>query len=368
VSLVVGFSAPIAAAALLFASYLAAFVPGLGGAVATRSVACLLIVAMSLLHAFDTRVGSRVQTGFAIAKVLLIVVFIVAGLVVGTGDWSHFASRGDGLLALGTGSGAASYATALMYVGFAYSGWNAATYIAGEIRAPQRTLPRALLLGTVVVMLLYMGLNLVFLYAIPPESMAVDPIHRPVGDLAARALFGPYAGGLLSSLIALALVSAVSAMIMAGPRVYAAMAADHALPKGLAYHSRRGVPLVAVVVQCMLAIGFAVAGDPDQLIRIAGFTLAIFAALAVGAVFVFRARGKVSAYRIPGYPVTPLLFIGLSLWTVAVGISANPGVSLAIIAVLVVGAGVTWRQLEASRTRDAAPAVGPSIGPTAASG
>ena len=368
VSLVVGFSAPIAAAALLFASYLAAFVPGLGGAAATRSVACLLIVGMSLLHAFDTRVGSRVQTGFTIAKVLLIVVFIVAGLAVGTGDWSHFASRGDGLSALGTRPGAASYATALMYVGFAYSGWNAATYLAGEIRAPQRTLPRALLLGTVAVMLLYTGLNLVFLYAIPPEVMAVDPIHQPVGDLAARALFGPAAGELLSSLIALALMSAVSAMIMAGPRVYAAMAADRALPKGLAYHSRRGVPLVAVVVQCMLAIGFAVASDPDQLIQIAGFTLALFAALTVGAVFVFRARGKISAYRIPGYPVTPLLFIGLSLWTVAFGISANPEASLAIVGVLVVGAGVTWRQIEARRTRDAAPAAGPSIEPTVASG
>jgi len=163
-------------------------------------------------------------------------------------------------------------------------------------------------------------------------------------------------------------MSAVSAMIMAGPRVYAAMAADHALPKGLAYHSRRGVPVVAVIVQCMIALGFAIASDPDQLIRIAGFTLALFAALTVGAVFVFRARGKVSAYRVPGYPVTPLLFIGLSLWTVYFGISANPRVSLAIIAVLVVGAGSTWRQVEASRARGAAPAASPSVGSTVASG
>jgi APA family basic amino acid/polyamine antiporter len=340
VSLIVGFSAPIAAAALLFASYVAALVPGLGSTAATKAIACLLIGAMSALHAVDTRLGGRVQTGFTIAKALLIVVFIGAGLLVGAGDWGHFASRGDGLSQLDTRAGAASYATALMYVSFAYSGWNAAAYIAGEIKHPQRTLPRALLLGTGVVMLLYIGLNLVFIYAVPPEAMAVDPFKQPVGDLAARALFGTRAGDLLSSLIALALMSAVSAMVMAGPRVYATMAADHALPHPLAYYSKRGVPVVAIIVQCVLAIGFAITSDPEQLIRIVGFTLAMFAALTVGAVFVFRARGKIAPYRTPGYPVTPLLFIALSLWTVYFGISANPRVSAVIVAVLITGSAV----------------------------
>jgi len=168
VSLIVGFSAPIAAAALLFASYVAALAPGLAGGPAVKIIACTLIVAMTALHALDARLGGRVQTAFTIAKVLLIVVFVIAGVVVGTGDWGHFAARGDGLSMLGTRAGAASYATALIYVSFAYSGWNAAAYIAGEIEKPQRTLPRALLLGTGVVMLLYITLNLVFLYAVPP--------------------------------------------------------------------------------------------------------------------------------------------------------------------------------------------------------
>jgi basic amino acid/polyamine antiporter, APA family len=340
VSLIVGFSAPIAAAALLFASYVAAIAPGLGGIVATKAIACVLIIAMTALHAFDTRLGGRVQTGFTIAKALLIVVFIGAGLLVGTGDWGHFASRGDGLSNLDTRAGAASYATALMYVSFAYSGWNAAAYIAGEIQNPQRTLPRALLLGTGVVMALYIGLNLVFIYAVPPEAMGVDPIKQPVGDLAARALFGARAGDLLSTLIALALMSAVSAMVMAGPRVYASMAADHALPHQLAYYSKRGVPVVAVIVQCVLAMGFAIASDPDQLIQIVGFTLAMFAALTVGSVFVFRARGKTAPYRTPGYPVTPLLFIALSLWTVYFGVASRPKVSAVIVGVLLAGSAV----------------------------
>src|SRR4029077_10209631 len=104
VSLLVGFSMPIAAAALLFASYLGALAPALSGTFPTKTIACALILGMTMLHAYDTRLGGRVQTGFTIAKVVLIVVFIVAGLLVGTGDWAHFASRGDGLSQLGTKS------------------------------------------------------------------------------------------------------------------------------------------------------------------------------------------------------------------------------------------------------------------------
>jgi APA family basic amino acid/polyamine antiporter len=360
VSLVVGFSAPIAAAALLFAGFVGAIAPALATGVAAKAIACALILAMTALHAFDTRLGGRVQTGFTIAKVALIVVFVLAGLLVGHGDWSHFASRGDGLSQLGTRHGAAAYATALMYVSFAYSGWNAAAYVAGEIEHPQRTLPRALLVGTGTVMLLYLGLNLVFLYAVPPEAMAVDPIGHPVGDIAARALFGEHAGSLLSSLIALALMSAVSAMMMAGPRVYATMAADHALPRQLAYYSKRGVPVAAVAVQCVLAIAFTILSDPDHLIRLVGFTLALFAALTVGAVFVMRMRDRRDAarvaratvesggqgpvapigFRTPLYPLAPLLFVALSVWTVIFGVQAEPKLSAEILGVLVAGAAI----------------------------
>jgi len=335
VSLTAGFSAPIAASALLFSAYLGAVLPGIGSVAVQKAIAIALILAMSLLHAFDTRVGGRVQTGLTIAKVALIAVLIVAGLAFGTGDWSHFATRGDGLAMLGTRSGGSAFATQLMYVSFAYSGWNAAAYIAGEIERPQRTLPRALLLGTGVVMALYILLNVVFLYAAAPEQMAGV---KEVGDLAARNLFGASAGRVLSTLISLALVSSVSAMMMAGPRVYAAMAADHALPKQLAIYSRRGVPAVAVVTQCALAIVFVLIGSLGQLIEFVGFTLAIFAALTVGAVFVFRARGRTAPYRTLGYPVTPILFIALSVWIVYLRVLSAPKQSAAVGALLVVGA------------------------------
>jgi APA family basic amino acid/polyamine antiporter len=356
VSLTAGFSAPIAASALAFSAYLSQVVPGLETSIAQKVVASVLIVLVSAMHAFDTKVGGRVQTGFTIAKVLLILVFIVAGLLFGAGSWDNLASppeyltcilrdatgactaevhtSGNTLAQLGTTGGLMAFATSLMYVSFAYSGWNAAAYIAGEIERPQRTLPRALLLGTGIVMVLYLMLNLVFLYAAAPRDMWGV---KEVGDLAARRLFGDSAGSLLSTMIALALVSSVSAMLMAGPRVYAAMAADHALPTQLARYTKRGVPAIAVITQCLIAIVCVIVGDLKQLIEFVFFALSISAALTVAAVFVFRARGKVGPYRTFGYPVTPILFVGLSAMIVVLQFMAKPKQSAMVLGVIAVG-------------------------------
>src|SRR5262245_28132684 len=184
VSLTAGFSAPIAVAALAFATYFARLVPGLapepwlaasldiGGhhlfaiALGAReAIAIALTVVVPALHAFDTRIGGWVQAGFTAAKVLLIVGFIAFGVLIGHGDWRNLATQGGGLANLTT----PSFAIALMYVSFAYSGWNAAAYVAGEVVRPARTLPRSLFAGTGVVMALYVGLNLVFLYAVPSD-------------------------------------------------------------------------------------------------------------------------------------------------------------------------------------------------------
>jgi APA family basic amino acid/polyamine antiporter len=350
VSLTAGFSAPIAIAALAFSRYLARLVPGLADATPwlsanldlgftsvnlhlgpEQAVAIALIIAITALHSFDTKVGGWVQAVFTAAKVALIVVFIIAGVLVGNGDWSNLASQQGGFANVGT----TAFATALIYVSFAYSGWNAAAYIANEVERPERNLPRALLLGTGVVMVLYVLLNLVFFYAVPSDVLAA-PVFE-VGDVAAKALFGGTAGNLVTSVIALALVSSVSAMVMAGPRVYAAMATDRALPRALAHHNKRGVPLAAVITQGVLATVCCVIGDPDVLLRFVGFTLAIFAALTVSAVFVMRRRGKRAAYRTFGYPVTPIAFIALSVWIAGSQIYNRPKECLAVVAVLVLG-------------------------------
>jgi APA family basic amino acid/polyamine antiporter len=337
VSLTAGFSAPIAASAIAFARYLATLAPSLGGPGAQVAVAIGLIVAVTGLHAFDTALGGRIQAAFTGVKVVLIALFIILGVTVGHGDWGHLAPAAGGLRNVGT----SAFATSLMYVSFAYSGWNAGGYIAGEIARPERNVPRALLLGTGLVMALYVGINVVFLYAVPPSVLGGASGGGPiveVGDAAARALFGAHAGSLLTSLIALALVSAVSAMIVAGPRVYAAMAEDKALPPALAWRNGRGVPVVAVLSQGLLGVLFVLVGDLGALIRFVGFSLALFAALTVGAVFLLRRRGLAAPYRTFGYPVTPVLFIGVSAWIAYAQIMDHPLESLFVAGVLIAGA------------------------------
>ena len=339
VSMTAGFSAAIATAALLFSKYLATLVGGIGDVTTQKIIACALIAAITCMHGFDTKLGGRVQEGFTIMKVLLIVVFIVLGLVSGHGDWSHFASQAGGV---GQNLPTTAFAISLMYVSFAYSGWNAAAYIAGEVEKPEKNLPRSLLIGTGVVMALYVLLNVIYIYALPIPALAgpendYSPIIE-VGAAAAANLFGSKGGNAITTLIALALISAVSAMVMAGPRVYAAMANDRALPHQLAWHSKRGVPTVAVVAQGVLGVLFVLVGDLGELIRFAGFTLAVFAALTVGALFILRRRGMKGPYKTFGYPITPLLFIASSAWIAYAQIKQNPKESLVVAAVLVVGA------------------------------
>jgi APA family basic amino acid/polyamine antiporter len=207
-------------------------------------------------------------------------------------------------------------------------------------------------------MTVYVLLNLVFLYAVPSDTLAGLPGSGPVievGDAAARQLFGGRAAALVTSVIALAMVSGVSAMMIAGPRICAAMAADGALPGPLGRYSRRGVPTVAVVAQAALGILFLLVGDLGQLIRFVGFMLAIFAALTVGAVFVLRRRGHRAPYRTFGYPVTPILFVVLSGWIAYAQVEEHFAESLVVIAVLGVG-GVLYRVFRRAPRRSTATA------------
>jgi APA family basic amino acid/polyamine antiporter len=360
VSLTAGFSAPIAGAALAFSAYLAALFPVLHSATPwltakvpfiwdftlvfgpKHAIAIALIAIVTALHSFDTKVGGWVQAAFTGAKVVLIVLFILAGLFATTGDWSNLGAQHGGLGNVAT----MGFAMSLMYVSFAYSGWNAAAYIANEVERPERTLPRALLLGTGSVMAMYVLLNVVFLYAVPVDALAncalVDgkQVCHPVievGDVAARSLFGSSAGGVVSAVITLALVSSVSAMVMAGPRVYAAMATDRALPGFMSRHNKRGVPVRAVIVQGVLASFAVLVGEIDLLIRFAGFSLTIFAALTVGSLFVLRRRGHRATYRTWGFPLTPLVFIAGAAWIAVAQVKDNFRESMFALAIPAIG-------------------------------
>lgn len=330
VSLVVGFSAPLAASALAFGHYLSAVLPGVPPAAAGIAV----VVVAAVPHALNVRLGGRVQSAMTVLEIALVVAFVAAGAA--RGDPSRLLAGGDRPLAV---AATPAFAVALVYVSFAYSGWNGAVYLAGEVRDPSRAVPRALLGGTSLVVVLYLALNVVFLAAAPPAELAgvVE-----VGHVAAVRLLGPGAGRALSALIALTLAAAVSAMLMAGPRVYERMGRDYPSLAVLARRSHGRGPVAAVTLQAVLALAMIATSSFGALLLFIGFTLSLVAGLTVAGVFVLRRRepGLARPVRTWGYPVTPLLFVVLSGWMIVHALVENPASSWAGLATAVVGLGL----------------------------
>lgn len=349
ISLIVGFSAPIAAAAIAFGTYFFRMFPVRGNSDYTASLfditiftispvtilAVIAILIFSFVHYHSLAFGTKVQNGLTVFKIGLILVFIVGGLWMGEGSVEHFS--GD----LSAGSiFNGKFAVSLIFVSFAYSGWNAAAYLGGEIKEPSRNLPLALLGGTLIVMALYMGLNAVFIYALSPEKMSGV---LEVGTQSAISLFGKGVSKYFSGAIALGLLSVLSAMIMAGPRVYYAMAKDRVFfelfGKVNKFHK---TPARAIFLQAFIAICMAITASFDELLIYIGFTLALCAVLTVcGMVKLrmtrFRTRDS-RQYSTPGYPVTPLLFVLGNLWIVYFSIRSRPAASLC--GLLTIGIGI----------------------------
>lgn len=339
ISLVVGFSAPIAATALAFGTYLEAIMPSVNSMV----TGLVLIIVLSVLHGARVRLGGGVQNVFTIAKVLIILVFICVGLF--SIDTVHLLDTDAETTLKDIIS--PGFAIGLIFVSFAYSGWNGAAYLAGEIRDPARSLPLALAGGTSLVMLLYLGLNIVFLGSGPSAELVGQ---EAVGHVAAVNLFGDHAGKILSGVISLLLVSSVSAMIMTGPRVYQAIGQDHETLKFLRIQGEGQGPVYAIALQAVVAIVMLLTSSFGALLTYIGFTLSIFAGLTVYGVFHLRRREPdlPRPYRVWGYPWTPAMFIALSAWMVIYTLIERPLV--AVSGLLTVGSGlvvhkiILWRE------------------------
>ncbi len=333
ISLIVGFSAPIAAAALAFSRYLAAVFPG----IPELPISLGLIALLSGLHCLRLELGSGFQNAFTIGKTALILAFIVGGL------WLGAPSRclEPGAVPAGEALISSGFAVGLIFISFSYQGWNAALYIAGELRSPARWLPLSLVLGTLLVAALYLGLNAVFLAAVPTSALAGQ---LEVGHIAAVALFGEGAADLLAVVIAVGLVSTVGAYIMTGPRVYEAMGRN--MP-GLRFISGRvegGGPVRSILLQGVVAAVMALSASFDTLLTYTGFTLSAVAGLTVLGVFVLRWREPElpRPYRTLGYPVTPLLFVLLMLWMMGHAVAQRPAVALAGAVTVGLGFALWW--------------------------
>jgi APA family basic amino acid/polyamine antiporter len=350
VSFFAGFSAPIALAALAFSDYLGFFFPGikpdnaqltfgsgdwtfrLGGA---QLMASSLILLFTILNVFGIQRVASIQDVLTAIKIAVVASFIFFGLLAGDGDWSHF-----GMKAVRTSTTpiAQQFAVSLFWVYVAYSGWNAATYVAEEIRNPAKTLPIALAFGTALVAMLYVLLNITFLYAAPLEEMKGV---IAIGSLTAQNLFGPGIAGVFSVLMALSIMSSVSAMVTIGPRVYYAMAKNGAFFSAAArVHEKYRTPVGAILAQGICAVLMTLTPFP-QLFFYVGMTLNFTALLAVASIIVFRNRRpdwqklKVVSFA---YPLVPGIFIVVGTWMTIYGLTNQTRVSAAAIATILAGA------------------------------
>ena len=294
VSLLAGFTAPIAAAALALDAYLR-YALGIGAPPVW--IATGTIVVATIMHGVRLGYGIYVQNLTVVFKV----VFIIALIFYGT---SQLPSPVTPEIASLAGSfDLAAFATSLVWISFAYSGWNAAVYIGGEVRQPERNLHLSLLLGTCVVIVLYLGLNFVFVNAAPVHELAN---RAEIGAVAAQAIGGNELQRIVSALVTLALFTSVSAMLMAGPRVYARMADDGLFPRLFA--STREVPTAAVILQALLAIMVVWISQLRELLGYIGFTLGLSALLTVVALSLLRWREGPDKVPIPLYPWVPIVF------------------------------------------------------------
>jgi APA family basic amino acid/polyamine antiporter len=341
VSFFVGFSAPIAASAIGFSEYLTRAFPGLlrvglfsgpsEAAVMKKLYAIVIIAAFTFLHTRGLKTGARVQNVLTGLKILLIVGLVAAGFAVGRGSLAHFAAAAPFRVDFG---GLKTMGLSLMWIMFAYSGWNASAYVGSEVRDPSRNLPRSLLLGTAIVALLYAALNVFYVYAIAPASM--EGVISVAG-LAAGNLFGPAAETVLSLLVSFALFSSLSAYLILGPRVYYSMARDGIFFKSIAYVDPKcAVPTRSIVLQGAIAAVMVFLGTFEQLLTYMSFSLGIFPLLAVLGVFKLRRSGR-SAVKLPGYPVASAVYILAGTAILALSFLERPKESLVALATAAVG-------------------------------
>lgn len=336
VSSTIGFSAPVALAAMTFGAYTtSSILPDASETVRAwveRGLAVGLIISLTLVHTRKRQTSGAFQTLFTAIKVAVILVISAAGLAL-------VAEYQPVSLLPRTGDAAAltssAFAVSLIYVSYAYTGWNVATYLTDELEQPQRSLPRVLFAGAFGVMLLYILLNAVFLLTTPMEKMVGEV---EVGVIAARHVFGQTGALFTGVVLGVLLISTVSAMTIAGPRVLQMIGQDIKAFRFLAKTNSDGMPTTGVLVQSGLALIFVLTATFDQVLVFAGFTLALNSLLAVGGLFVLRIRepNLERPFKVPLFPVLPIIYLVLTIWTlvyVAIERPQEVAVSAVLIAV-----------------------------------
>lgn len=352
-SFVAGFSGAIAVSAVVLASYVGRFVPVAGDAtpwftvplpwvplsVSPQALVALAAIGlMAWIHLRGVGPGRIVGNVLAAVKVSALVLFIALGFGLGAGSMSHLHAPAGPGSGIGSGVGLAPWLLALIPVMFTYSGWNAAAYVAEEIRDPDRNLPLALGVGALAVGAIYFFLNLLYLYVLPVGELAA--VRGSVLDVIAEKLLGARAGDIMGLVSIVSLAASISAMTFAGPRVYYAMARDGLFfPFAGRVSPRYRTPARAIVAQSVWAGFLVLSGGASALTRYTGFAVVLFGGVAVAAVFVLRLREPhvPRSFKALGYPIAPAIFVLVSVLIVANAVYRDPGPSGAGLLVIAAG-------------------------------
>ncbi|HET6389097.1 APC family permease [Hyphomicrobium sp.] len=331
ISATLGFSAPIALAAMAFGVYFKAIIPGVSPLLLGLGVVWIV----TAIHLSGIKHSAKFQNVSTVIKGALILALIIAGIAVGTPQPISFAPSADDMSYIAS----APFAVSLVFVMYAYSGWNAATYIAGEIREPAVSLPRSIVAATLIVIMSYVALNAVFLYTTPISAMAgqID-----VALVAGKHIFGEVGGRIVGALICIGLISSISAMTWIGPRVTMAMGKDHAMLGILSRTTSDGVPKPAILLQLAIVSLLLMTQSFEAVLDTIQFSLTLCSFLAVLGVIVLRwtSPGLPRPYRTWGYPITPFIFLGVTAFMMYYLVIERPLQSLAGVAIMLTGLAV----------------------------
>ncbi len=319
VSSTVGFAAPVALAAMALGTYVNKIIPQIN-----VTVCALVVVAfITIIHSTNLKSGSLFQKTVTLIKLIVISCFIIAGFI---HTPHHSISIIPQMFSVNEIFSSAFWVS-LIYVSYAYSGWNAASYIVGDLENPQKNLPKALLLGTLIVTLIYILLNYIFLYSAPIAQLTGV---LEIGHVSASHIFGEVVGKFMSIVIAFLLVSSISAMIMAGPRIIKAMGDDLTMLHFLSKTNNNDVPFVAVIFQSAITVLLILSGQFEKVLTFVGFSLSLFTFLTVSCIFILRSKKNSinTGYKTWGYPITPIIFLLLNGFTLFFVFKHKPTESL----------------------------------------
>ena len=331
----IGFSAPIALSAITFGTYIHNVFPNLSESL----LAIGIILVVTVFNSINHFISGSFQMIFTAFKIILILFFIIFGLMYPPMDYISFSPSTSTI----TETFSAGFAINLVYVSFAYSGWNASVYIASEVENPRKNLPLSIIIGTSTVIVLYVLLNAVFLMSAPVNELMVDPstmMPKEIGFVSAKYLFNTDMANVISIIIGVFLISSISSMVITGPRVIQKMINDYPLFQRMKTSDKK-IPILSIWIQSVLAILVLLSGSFDSILTYTTFALTLFSLLTVIGVFILRKKTSANqnekTYKTWGYPITPLIFIVANIWFLAFLFKEKTHDSLIAIGLILLG-------------------------------